>query len=162
GLLDGLALPDADLYDEVYRLQLALQGHDRARAAEAHARLAEKAPGHRLTLQARRLLAQYDADPAGLLAAVEALLGLFPDDAGLAQAYFATARHLKKADEALAFLRARCGRLGALSGQPARTLFWACELCERAPEAFAALDAGLALRPGDGELLLFAADAHLR
>jgi hypothetical protein len=68
------------------------------------------APGHRLTLQARRLLALDDADPAGLLAAVEALLGLFPDDAVLQAAKLACLRELARRDERLTLLRAVCAR----------------------------------------------------
>lgn len=78
--LDGITLPDADLYDRLYRLQRALQRHDRAAAAAEHEGLAAAAPDHRLTWHARRVLALYDADPAELLACAEGLLRLFPDD----------------------------------------------------------------------------------
>ena len=76
--------------------------------------------------------------------------------------FFRAARGFKRADDALLFLRQRFERFGKKSSGPARTLFSACEDLERLPEAFAHLDAALALRPDDGELLLYAAEAHAR
>jgi tetratricopeptide (TPR) repeat protein len=262
-LLDGLALPDAAQYDRVYELRRALEVHDRPAAQAAVQALEQQAPGHRLTFLARRLLADYDDDQAELLRAVDALLGLYPDDGVLllgklaclqhlgrreerlevlrraserkdanpvfwrhyarelsadareshsaarwlrralraqpadagnlsqlanliwdqgqwekafelyrfaaclgdkdetsARSYFLAARHLKQVDATLAFLRKRFVRFGAQSSQPACTLFWAYSLQERMLEAFAVLDQAIALRPDDGELLLFAAGAH--
>jgi tetratricopeptide (TPR) repeat protein len=263
GLLDGITLPDAEAYDHLHRLQCLLQEHNRFAAAAAAARMTELAPGHRLTLQGRRVLALYDADRAELLASVESLLQLFPEDAlllaaklaclrelgrrderltllravcarkecdpifwrqlaqellpdarehpaarrwlqralrcnpmdaghlatlanlhreqrcfadaleldrftaclddkdeGLAQTYFWTARQLKQTETALDFLKKRFQRFGVRSGQPTRTLFWAYGELERMTEAFAVLDEGLKLRPNDGDLLLYTADAH--
>jgi cellulose synthase operon protein C len=263
-LLDGLDLPDAALYDRLHRLQRALFAHDRARAAAAFAEMREAAPDHRLTWQAGRVLALYDADAVELLASVEGLLRLFPDDGllllgklsclrelgrrderlailqvacdrtgpgpifwrqyaqelladarehprairllrrairyrpydegnfatlanllcdqrrfeeamelyrfaaclgdkdeGLARCYFAAARHLRRQEETLRFLDRRFRRFGARSSQPARTLYQAYGECERTTEALAVLEDALKLRPDDGDLLLFAAGAHV-
>jgi tetratricopeptide (TPR) repeat protein len=263
--LEGIELPDAPLYDWMFRLRRALEDHDRPAAAQASAAIEAAAPGHRVALQARRALALYDADRVTLLACVEGLLTLYPDDdlwllqklgalrdmaarderlaflraqcdrrgsdsaflvtfgrelaadtrahdravrllrrairlrplddmalaalagiladrrqfdraleltrfaaclndkdEGHARALFSYARHLKRTCEVLEFLRARFDRLGRLSSAPARTLFDALEEADRTAEAFAVLDQALALRPDDGELLLFAADAHGR
>lgn len=111
--LDGLDLPDAALYDHVYRLQRAMEAHQRGRAAEALAALEAAAPGHRLTLQARLLLARYDADHAKFLAAVEGLLGLFPQDGVFEMAKVACLGQLVRRDERLALLRAVCDRKDA-------------------------------------------------
>jgi cellulose synthase operon protein C len=262
-LLDGIDLPDAPLYDRLYQLQRALDGHDRAAAQRAYEGLRAEAPGHRLTWHAARVLAQYDANPTEILAAVEGLLGLFPDDAPLqlakvgclrelarrderleflrglcakkgcdpvlyevygrelsadarahgaavrllrrclrfrpthpsayhalanvlwmqrrfeealplyrwaaclqdhdelfARDYFSAARALRQTDAALAFLRGRYRRFGARSGWPARTLFWALEQTGDVRQAMAVLEEALALRPEEGDLLLFAAQTR--
>jgi tetratricopeptide (TPR) repeat protein len=264
-LLDGVALPDAELWDDYYALERALDGHDRKGALEAQARLAAKAPDHRLAWSARRAIAAYDADPAAVLAAVEKLLALYPGDGflelhhvaclrdlgrreeraqllekivaartaapiftellaeelssderlrgrvqrlsrralrrnpldpralsllanslwserrteealelyrfaaclgdkdeGLALAYFEAAHRARQTGAGIFFLESRFQRFARRSGSPGRTLFFAYTILSRGNEAFAALDRALAHRGDDGELLLFAADAHAR
>jgi tetratricopeptide (TPR) repeat protein len=78
---------------------------------------------------------------------------------GLARAYFTAARHVHREAEALKFMADRCRRFGALSSQPARTLHEALSMLDDAAGASAVLDEALRLRPGDGELILFAAEA---
>jgi predicted Zn-dependent protease len=265
GRLDGLTLPDAELYDHLHVIERSLFLHDRARAAAALATLEKAAPEHRLTFEARRELAGYDGSQPGLLAATEQLLGLFkdsnylrwsryallrdlarhaerrqllgelargeksepffwrelaedlradarqlplarrwllralhfqPSDAEMLHAaagvlweerrfadalnlyrfaacqrdkveafqrsWFIASRHLQKEDEVLAILVARAQREGAKSDQPGRTLYWAYTGLHRDTEACAALDAAIAQRPEDGELLCFAADVYAR
>lgn len=262
GLLADLALPDAELYDRFYQMQRSLQAHDRDAAKTAYDAICTAAPGHRLAHHARRALAQYDANPAEVLAAAEGLLTLFPDDEPLkllrlsalrdlarrderlallkeictkpsdpvfrqiyaqeltadarnhgtarrllrgvirrqpnnaiahyalanlewdrrqfedstqlyrwasclddkderlAQSYYNAARHRKQTPEALSFLKDRFRRFGAKSGWPARTLFWALCQLEETAEGLDMLDSALALRPQDGELLLFVAESR--
>jgi tetratricopeptide (TPR) repeat protein len=112
-LLAGLDLPDADLYDRLYRLLRALQEHDRDRARLAYEEMKAAAADHRLTWLGRRVLAMYDANPAELLAAVEGLLGLFPDDGPLQLAKVSCLRELARRDECLAFLKGLCDRPGS-------------------------------------------------
>lgn len=260
-----LDLPDAELYDLLHQAQRALVRHDRAAAEVAGAGLTAKAPGHRLTLQSRRAFADYDADQSGMLACIQELLALYPDDGnlrlvqlaclrdlarreerltllkeiceradshpifwqqyarelsadareyptalrllrrslrihprsdsalfilggilwdqrrfreacelyrfaacledtheGYAHAYFTASRHLRQTGTAMRFLQGRFRRLGSRSSQPARTLFWAHHQLDQMAEAFAVLDTALQQRPEDGELLLFAAEAHAR
>jgi len=262
-LLCDLNLPESLLYDQVYHLQRALQIHDRERAAAIYESMRARAFGERLSLQARRLLAIYDANTAEVLAAVEELLKLFPDDPlltlskvsclrelgrreerltllqkmvgrkdsdplfwrqyaqelaadarehptairqlervlrfrpydegalatlagilwdqrrfeeavelygfaaclgdkdeGLVRSWFQAARYLKQTERILRFLHKRFERFGARSSQPAQTLYWAYRQCERSEEALAVLDRALQLRPDDGELLLFVAQAR--
>ncbi len=264
-VVDGVALPEAELYDDLYRLLGSLERHDREEAARAQESLAARAPGHRLALWGRRTLAAYDADRVTQLACTEELLKLFPDDANLrlsklahlremgrreerlallreqcdkegahpiflqqyarelsadarrhdeagrlclqsiranprdaetfhvlagilwnraerdaaldlyrfaacledrnesyAESYFIAARHLRQTAQAILFLRNRFRRFGRRSASPARTLFWAYEQLDRTGEAFEILEEALKLRPEDGELMLFAADAHAR
>src|SRR5262249_10849463 len=51
-LLDGLGLPDAELHDELDRLQAALEAHDRDRARQTFEAMRQRAPDHRLTWHA--------------------------------------------------------------------------------------------------------------
>jgi tetratricopeptide (TPR) repeat protein len=81
-------------------------------------------------------------------------------DEWLARTYYSTARYLKKTEETLAFLDRRFRRLGDRSSQPARTLYWGYSQAERMNEAFEALEQALRMRPDDGELILFAAQAN--
>lgn len=76
--------------------------------------------------------------------------------------FFSASRHTRAADACLALLRQREARLGAQSGQPIRTLFRAYEALDQTPVGFVALEAALARRPDDGELLLFAVECHGR
>lgn len=81
-------------------------------------------------------------------------------DEQLARAYFQAARSQGRTDEALAFLRQRFQRFGKQSSHPARTLYTALLQLERTTDAFAVLDDALQLRPADGDLLLYAAQAR--
>jgi tetratricopeptide (TPR) repeat protein len=107
-LLTTLDLPDADLYDQMHRLQRALQVHDRHEAEDAYAVLAGLAADHRLTIEARRSLAVYDADVAEMLACTERLLAQFPEDVPLRLAKVACLRDLARRDERVALLKALC------------------------------------------------------
>jgi len=264
-LLDRLDLPDADRFDRYHEIQRALVAHDREAASEAFEPLASEAPEHRLTLQARLSLAEYDADQTARMAAVDRLIELFPDEASFklaklaglrvmgrredrlgllegmiraelvhpviwqqyaqelgedarcrtrvvsllwralrrdpqnggthyilanqlwaarrfeealeayrfatcladkeeqfAQSWFTACRHFRRTEEALEFLIGRIKRHGAKTSLPARTLFQAYSLVNRAREGFRVLDEALALRPDDGELLTFAAEMNAR
>jgi cellulose synthase operon protein C len=79
---------------------------------------------------------------------------------GMAQKYFFNARLSRQTEKAMHWLQKRCERYADRSSLPVRVLFWAYQLCERATEGFAVLDAQLMLRPDDGELKLFAAQAQ--
>lgn len=80
-------------------------------------------------------------------------------DEGLAHAYFAAARALHREDEPLHLLAGRYRRLGLRSALPARTLHSALAEIDRTAEAADVLAEALRLRPNDGELLLYAAEA---
>lgn len=264
-VLEGIDLPEADLYDLLYGLNTALEVHDRARALALCENIETLAPGHRLGLIARRMLADYDRNVPNQLAAVEGLLGLFPSDErleltrvyclrdlarrdvrvqllesisrkedvhpvfwkelatelaedarqhnvalhwlsrahravpwlasvvakiadiywdqrkieesielyrfafcaddkneGRARSYFIASRHVRKAGEALDFLRRRFAEFGKKSGDPARTLFNALDDVDRVEEGLQMLEEAIKLRPGDGMLMLFAADQFAR
>lgn len=76
--------------------------------------------------------------------------------------YFSAARWCERTDEALRFLRQRVRRWGIKSFLPVATLFRAYAQLDELPQAFAVLDQQLRRCPEDGDLLLFAADVHVR
>lgn len=78
------------------------------------------------------------------------------------QAYFVAARHLRRTQEALDFLKLRFQRFGRRSGAPAYTLAWAYEQTGQSPLALTVLMSAVELRPNDGELMLYASDVFAR
>lgn len=264
-LLADLDLAEGQLYDQMHAIQYALFHHRRDDAFAVWQTMAHAEAEHRLTLYARLALAWYDEDYEQVLAQVEKLLALFPDDANLklqkvsvlrtlarrservnylkticedeksdplfwqqyaqelgedarahpqvarllhrsmrarpleasnyyqlanlrwaqrefveavalyrfaaclkdtneqfVQAYFVASRHLRQTQEALRFLQQRFQRFGKRSGLPARTLAWAYEQTGQSSKALEVLQAGLALRAEDGDLMLYAADVGAR
>ena len=102
------ALPDAELYDQIFRMERALEGHDRARAEEICRALAANAGEHRIVFVAERILAAYDADSVRSLSAVEKLLKLFPDDLPLHLSKVSMLRDLARRSDIMEFLEKLC------------------------------------------------------
>lgn len=148
--LDGIDLPKAEGYDHLHALYQALDRHDRTAAGAAAEQLIAWDPVHRLTWQARRALAGYDGNAAAHLAAVEALLGQFPEETNWQLARNSLLRELAPPSERLARLRADCDR------PQAHPLLWqelAGELAVDARELVPArrhLDRAARRRPLDG------------
>ena len=82
-LLEGLNLPDSELYDLLYELGTRMEQHDRATAQRALEAMQAHDAEHRLALLGARSLAHYDGDPSSELRVVERWLKTFPDDSGL-------------------------------------------------------------------------------
>jgi tetratricopeptide (TPR) repeat protein len=82
-------------------------------------------------------------------------------DEFIAQDYFFEARAQGKTEQAMQFLQSRFERLGLQSGHPARTLYFAHLQQGRYADAFNVLQRALTMRPDDGELLTYAAEAHM-
>lgn len=106
--LDGLVLPDAELYDDYYALQTALLRHDRARATGLADSMTQRAPQHRMTLFAQRSVANYDGDEAGRLRVTDALLALYPQDVNFRLARQNLLYKLGRREQCLEYLRAEC------------------------------------------------------
>ena len=81
--IDGVALPEASIWDGYHAVMAALSRHRRDEAQAALQRLAAEHAEHRLTLSAQRALAAYDNDPLSELAITERLLAACPDDVNL-------------------------------------------------------------------------------
>lgn len=264
-LLDGIDFKEKPQRDFLFALQNALHTHNRQRANEIYEQMASKFPRHYLTLRAKWSLAGYDQNHVHLLAAIEELLAIFPDDVNLkmtklhclrqqsakdervkllldlcksektdplfwyqyaaelssdarqhpkamrwawraakarpadganvhllanifwsrrnfdvglelyrfaacmndkdeemARSYFLAARALKQTDRALKFLRDRFRRYGKLANYSGITLFHCLRETGETKKAFDVLKEALTLRPDDGELKLFAAEALAR
>ena len=78
--LEGIALPDAELWDQLHAFDGALVRHCRDEARQILDRLCAEAAGHRITRDARVRLAGYDANTTERLEAIEALLEIASDD----------------------------------------------------------------------------------
>ena len=105
--IDGIELPDAELYDLLHQVQRALSEHRRDDALASCARLTEIAPGHRLALEARTSLANYDANEAEALEAIEGLLRLYPQDVCLRLQKAARVGELRAHTEYVDYLEAQ-------------------------------------------------------
>lgn len=81
-------------------------------------------------------------------------------DESYALDYFRAALWVRQGEQVLAWLLDRVTRFGAKSHQPAVTYFRACDLLNRAHHGLEVLESSLRLRPDDGELLLFMANAY--
>ena len=103
--LEGIQLPDAPLYEIVYRMHRAMEAFDRDAAGKALAELQSLAPDHRLTLYSRYILGRYDAHNPEQLAALDELLKRFPDDPTFLLARISVLRELDRRDERISLLK---------------------------------------------------------
>lgn len=102
--LSSIELPDAELYDACYRIELALRAYRRDEAAAILACLEQESPEHRLTFHAARSLAWYDSNAVQGLAAVDRMLKLFPDDVNLQLSRIGMLRELGRRADRMASL----------------------------------------------------------
>lgn len=153
-----VALPDAEMYDDYYVADRALARHDRQAATDAVERLMQRAPEHRLTLQARLSLARYDSSPTDQMSLVERLLAQFPNDANLLLMKCSLLNEFGQRSQRIDLLRSVC------QGEKAHPIFWsrlAAELLDDArdhDEAYYQLRRALRFNQGDGRTLSLLAD----
>jgi predicted Zn-dependent protease len=102
--LEGLVLPDAELFDQVHSLRATLQARRFPEAKKQLESIANRAPNHRLTKMARLAFARATGHPYRTLAALNELLADYPRDATLALAKAGLIRELGRIHERLAFL----------------------------------------------------------
>jgi tetratricopeptide (TPR) repeat protein len=157
---DGIALPDAPLYDMLHAVERALESHQRATAQQWYDRLSAAAPGHRLTWQAHLSLAGYDDNPVKAHEAQNALAAMFPDDAAVAWRAFRANAPRRPRAESLAELERRSrdpkcdpvftGELARLLADDDRTVQRATRLLHRM----------LRRNPSDAQALTTLAQCH--
>jgi len=109
--LFALPLRHAELYDEYFQLQQALEANHRDEALACAKRLESASPGHRLSLWAQRSIARYDNDTLRQLQHTNTLLEKFPQDLNLLAAKSRMLGDLGKETERLQFLE-DCRRSG--------------------------------------------------
>lgn len=143
--------------------ELLLTDAEQLPAARASLRRVERTvPTRGRTLSLRAFLERNAGQLAVSLCLRRAAATLEPTDDELARAYFEEAFRQGVPEPALVLLRDRVERYQGRSGQPLCVLFTALEWLDREHEAFLALEAGLAARPDDGPLALFAAEVYAR
>jgi cellulose synthase operon protein C len=76
-------LVEHDIYDLLYKIEGALDTHDRERAEILLKEIGHKYPDHRLNFSARWTVSNYDSNTLGVRAAMQRLLDLFPGDVNL-------------------------------------------------------------------------------
>ncbi len=103
--VEAIDLPEAELYDQYYQLELALLRHNREAAESIHDEMSAAAPDHRLVLYGGRALAGYDANPIMALEYIDRLLAQFPEDVNLILAKLGCLHELGRRDERLALLK---------------------------------------------------------
>lgn len=81
--LEGITLPEAELWDGYHRLMWALSRHRRDEAVGEAERLQQRDAGHRLSMQAQRAIAMYDGRDEAMLQQTEQLLQAYPFEPNL-------------------------------------------------------------------------------
>lgn len=153
GRLEGIELPEADLYDAQYEVDRLLAIHKRDEAVEAVKRLTDIAPDHRITLQARMSIARYDGNMAEGLSLTEKLLELFPDDANLLLMKLSYLSEFGRREQRLEMLSKICN---GPENNPIFWTRWASELLDDAREhreAALHLKKAIRFRPTDSYTL---------
>jgi tetratricopeptide (TPR) repeat protein len=156
-LLEGIDLPEVELYDLAHRVRRALFVHDRDAAVAAIDAIEANCPGHRIVWHARRELAAYDGHPQRRLAAVDVLLEQFPESDRLRYEKAGLLRELAPRADFIEYV----ARLARESNEP---IFWrqfALELnadASRRGEARRWMLRSLRLRPLDADSLSAAAN----
>ncbi len=117
-LLADLELHEAPLYDGLYHVQQALFAHNRAQADEIIQTMTATAEGHRLTLAAQLSVAEYDCDDVRVLACLDKLLELFPEDANWRLHKLSVLRRMARRDDRLELLKTIC------DDKKSHPLFW--------------------------------------
>jgi tetratricopeptide (TPR) repeat protein len=165
--LDGIDLPEADLWDHYHALTAALARHARDDALQALDLLRGLDATHRLSLLGARAIAMYDGDENAILAATETLLARYPDDLNLQLSKASSLSVIGGRPQHLEYLaelaRAACPppqalvRYAALLAEDGRNQADACAIVQRAlrlaalnPAAWSGLG-DLAWQAGDKE-----------
>lgn len=127
--LDGIDLPDVDLYDLHYEVDRSLAEHCREDAKRAIAQMHKFDANHRLTLQSEMALTRYDSNTPEHLQLAEKLLLQFPKDANLQLIRLSCLSELGTRDQRIEALRKAC------DGEDSHSIFWTRLASELADDA---------------------------
>jgi tetratricopeptide (TPR) repeat protein len=108
--LDGIDLPDAELYDICHQINHALETHHRPSAAELQQKLGEAAPDHRLVHHTAALLANYDDDTRAQMKVYEAMIEQFPKVERFRFYHYFRRANFVSREQQIEFLRDRLSR----------------------------------------------------
>ncbi len=128
-LLDGVELPEVELYDLFFKVELALETHNRDEAIAVVGQMRALEDEHRLTLRARGNIATYDGNARELLALSELKLSQFPDHVNTQLAKLACLADLGMQDERLEMLE------GLIEKKDCDPMFWSQYAGELANDA---------------------------
>lgn len=103
-LLKDIDFPEAEFYDLFFKVDLALEAHQREQAEEIVNQLRKLDDNHRLTLRARGNLANYDSNVNELLVIAEAMLEKYPDDVNVMMSKLACLNELGRREERISLL----------------------------------------------------------
>ena len=109
GDLAEVELPDEKEYELIYRINEALESHERDAAAELLQELEARSPGHRLVDHGRLVLSAYDQDPRGGYEAAEALAKRFPDSKRWELVFYRKRLHRISRQQRIDYLREQVG-----------------------------------------------------
>jgi len=110
--LQSMTLPDSELYDLQYAIDIALSHHQRDRAIELLAQMEQVAPDHRLTLQSEFSLRRYDGHHHDCLAITRKLLEKYPSDLRLVLCQFDYMHEIASRQERIEFLQEAVNKFG--------------------------------------------------
>jgi len=105
--LEGVSLPDAEVYDERHEIWLALAKHERGRAAEVLAALERRLPDHEQVWELKLELATYDANTREQLRWLDKALECYPNNAARLLRRLSCMRDAPR-NEQLQFLEGAC------------------------------------------------------
>lgn len=103
--LKSIELPESELYDLQYAIDIALSRYERNRAVELIANMKQVAPDHRLTLQSEFSLHRHDGHHYECLSIVKKLLEKYPKDLRLVLCQFEYIRDIGTRNERIEFLQ---------------------------------------------------------
>lgn len=155
--VDGVVLPDAELYDHFHRFSLALERHDREGAARELDTLAAKHPDAAVTWDARLDLACYDENSIEQIRCIEKLLEMFPGNPARLLRKLECMQYASREDR-VRVLEEPCSDRNA---DPALLIALARALmgdARRREEAWRCVKRALRLRPGDSGAIKARAD----
>lgn len=148
--LESLDLPDAQLWDMLHELDSCLDRHDRDAAILVLQRMDSSAADHRVTMDAHRRLAIYDADVEQLARVLTRFREQFPDDDVLNLQWLSVMRDQANRDERLQAFESLSNRPEC---HPLIRREYASELAadsSQLPKALALLKRVLRQMPADG------------
>ncbi len=105
--IEGMTLPDAEVYEHFHLLCLALSRHDRKQAEEVGLQMAAAYPEHAVSLEAKLCMAGYDGNRVEQAACLDALLKQFPDDSTRLLQRFQCLNEATR-EERIAFMQNAC------------------------------------------------------